>query len=190
MEETRNDLLTDLGLSGGDYPGLDQFVKGDHKYIRDLRINLRNTLESQHLGKKLALLVALTVAFNEGCRPLIGSFGAASQREGATDAELAETEAVASLLSTLNVYYRFKHFCSNKHYDTLQTGIKMTIMARPVLSKMHFELLSLVVSAVNGCETCVNSHEQSVRNEGGSQEMIFDAVRLGAVVKGLSIAFR
>jgi lipoyl-dependent peroxiredoxin subunit D len=189
MEETLNDLLADLGLPGTTSPALASFVAGEHKYIRDLRINLKNTLESPHLTKKLALLIALSVASNEGSLPLITAFSAAARKEGATEAEIAEAHAIASLLATLNVYYRFKHFSENKHYDTLQAGIKMTIMARPVLGKVVFELLSLVISAVNGCETCVNSHEKSVRHEGGTQELIFDAVRLGAVVKGLSVAF-
>jgi alkyl hydroperoxide reductase subunit D len=188
MEETRKDLLADLGLPEGRYGSLDAYVRGDHKYIRDLRINLKNTLESPHVGKKQAFLIALAVAVNEKNRPLTSSFTEAATREGATAAEVAEVHACASLLSTLNVYYRFKHFSENKHYDTLQAGIKMTIMARPVLGKLFFELISLVVSAVNGCETCVNNHEKSVRQEGGTQELIFDAIRLGATVKGLCVA--
>jgi lipoyl-dependent peroxiredoxin subunit D len=190
MQETRADLLSDLGLPDVSYASLNAFVTGDHKYIRDLRINLKNTLESQHFTRKQAFLIALAVAVNEKSARLVESFSLAARKEGASDAEVAEAHAVASLLSSLNVYYRFKHFVENKHYESLQAGIKMTIMARPVLGKVFFELLSLVVSAVNGCQTCVNSHEVAVRNEGGTQELIFDAVRLGAVVKGLCVALQ
>jgi len=188
MEETRKDLLTDLGLPEGSYPALTALVTGDHKYIRDLRINLKNTLESAHLGKKQAYLLALAVAANERSLHLASAFSALAKGEGATDPEIAEIYAVASLLATLNVFYRFRHFVDNKEYETMQAGIKMTIMARPVLSKMFFELTSLVVSAVNGCQTCVNSHEIAVRHEGGSRELIFDAIRLGAVILGLCVA--
>jgi lipoyl-dependent peroxiredoxin subunit D len=188
MEETKNDLLADLHLPAACYPVLDTFVKGDHKYIRDMRINLKNTIESQHFSKKEMYLIALAVAANEKNSILSESFSGSARTHGATEPEIAETFAVASLLSTLNVYYRFKHFSSNKNYEAKQAGIKMTIMARPVLGKVFFEMLSLVVSAVNGCETCVNNHEQSVRREGGTEEQIFDAVRLGSVVKGLSAA--
>ena len=90
--------------------------------------------------------------------------------------------------ATLNVYYRFRHFVKNTHYETLQTGIKMTIMARPVVGKMFFELLSLAVSPLHGWQTCVNSHQKSVRNEGATRGVVFDAIRLGPVVKGLSVA--
>jgi alkyl hydroperoxide reductase subunit D len=58
-------------------------------------------------------------------------------------------------------------------------------MMNPVLGKEVFELMSLVVSALNGCEMCVTSHEQSVLQHGGSESRIFEAVKLGAVIKGL-----
>lgn len=189
MEETRKDLLADLGLMDTTYPALNAFVAGDHKYIRDLRINLKNTLDAANLGgRKQAYLLALAVAANERSQHLCEDFAASAKKEGATDAEVAEVYAIASLLATLNVFYRFRHFADNKEYETMQAGIKMTIMARPVLSKMFFELTSLVVSAVNGCQVCVNSHEIAVRKEGGTQELIFDAIRLGAVVRGLCVA--
>lgn len=189
MEETKKDLLTDLGLGDGTYTSLEAFVKGDHKYIRDLRVNLKSALESPNLGgKKNAYLIALAVAVNERATSLIAAFTASALKEGATDAEIAETHACASLLASLNVFYRFRHFSTNKAYDDMQAGIKMTIMMRPVLGKQLFELIALVVSAVNGCEVCVSSHEIAVRKEGGSQELIFDAVRLGAVVRGLVVS--
>ncbi len=188
MEETRKDFLADLGISDGNFVSLDAYVKGDYKYIRDLRINLKNVLESPSLGgKKNAYLLALAVAVNERSLPLILAFTEQARKHGATDAEIAEMHAIASLLATNNVFYRFRHFSENKAYEQMPAGIKMTIMARPVTPKLFFELVSLAVSAVNGCEVCVNSHEKSVREQGGSQEMIFDAIRLAAVVRGLAV---
>ncbi|MDX2130079.1 MAG: carboxymuconolactone decarboxylase family protein [Chloroherpetonaceae bacterium] len=191
MEDTRKDFLTDLGLPiEGKFVGLDAFVKGDYKYIRDLRVNLKSMLELPNLGgKKNAALIALSVAVNERSDALTGVFTALSKTEGATEAEIAEVHAIASLLATNNVFYRFRHFSENKKYETLPAGIKMTIMARPTLPKMIFELISLAVSAVNGCEVCVNSHERSVREAGGTEEMIFDAIKLAAVVRGAVISF-
>lgn len=189
MEETRKDLLTDLGVPDVTFAGLDAYVKGDHKYIRDLRINLKNALQSPHFGgKKQAYLIALAVAVNERNNHLITAFSDLSRKEGATETEIAEIHANTSLLATLNVFYRFRHFSENKAYEEMPANIKMTIMARPVLGKVFFELVALAVSAVNGCEVCVRNHEKSVRTEGGSQEMIFDAIRLTAIVKGLSVA--
>jgi lipoyl-dependent peroxiredoxin subunit D len=190
MNETRTDLLTDLGLpTDKHYAGLDAFVKGDYKYIRDLRVNLKNTLESPNLGgKKNAYLIALAVAATDRNNVLIQAFTELSKKEGASEAEVGEIHAIASLLSSLNVFYRFRHFSPNKAYEDMPAGLKMTIMARPTMSKMFFELVSLVVSTINGCEVCVSSHEQAVRHEGGTEPMIFDAVRLGATVRALSVS--
>jgi len=79
---------------------------------------------------------------------------------------------------------------SHGNYQALPARIKMNIMARPVLGKELFELMSLAISAVNGCEACVNAHEASVRQLGASEARIFDAVRLASVVRGLSLIVR
>ena len=44
--------------------------------------------------------------------------------------------------------------------------IRMQIMGKPVPGKEFFELLSLAVSAINGCEMCVNAHEDSLIKPG------------------------
>ena len=59
-------------------------------------------------------------------------------------------------------------------------------MMKPVLGKELFELISLAVSAVNGCELCVNSHEASLIQLGSAEERIFDAVRIASVITSIS----
>jgi alkyl hydroperoxide reductase subunit D len=55
----------------------------------------------------------------------------------------------------------------------------------PVTGKEFFELVSLVISSVNGCEMCVSSHEQSVLQHGSSESKVFEAVKTGSIIKGL-----
>ncbi|RYY11999.1 MAG: hypothetical protein EON55_13170, partial [Alphaproteobacteria bacterium] len=59
-------------------------------------------------------------------------------------------------------------------------------MMNPVLGKEFFELLSLVVSSINGCEMCVTLHEKNLVGHGTEKQRIHDAVRLGAVIKSLT----
>ena len=94
--------------------------------------------------------------------------------------------ACASLLSANNVLYRFRHFVNKEKYNEIPARIKMNIMARPVSGKELFELISLAVSAVNGCEMCVKSHEQSLIELGTREERVFEAVRLAAVITSAS----
>lgn len=186
MIETKQDLLQDLHLpADAVYASLEAMVQGESAYLRDLRINLKNTLQSANLSLKEAYLLALAIAVNEKNAPLRESFTKLAAENGATEAEVAEIHACTSLLSVNNVFYRFRHFMKKESYQSKPAGIKMNIMVRPVMGKEFFELVSLAVSAVNGCEACVNSHEQSVLGHGAGEDRVFDTVRLAAVVKGL-----
>ncbi|GAB4022735.1 carboxymuconolactone decarboxylase family protein [Spirosoma koreense] len=191
MTTTQNETVTSLlglvGLSAeGQHPVLDSLAQTEHRYLRDLKINVGNVLNSsQTLSKKEALLLALAVAVNEKYQPLIDSLTAAAKQESTSEVEISETIACTSLLSTNNVFYRFRHFVGKDYYQQTQPGIRMSIMMNPALGKEFFELMSLVVSAVNGCELCVRSHEESVLKHGASEARVFDAIRLGSVIKGL-----
>ena len=187
QNETFNNLLADLQIP--DYvpsSNVEALLNVEARYIKDLKINVGNALNNtQHLSKKEALLIALAVAVNEKFDPLKLSFTTKAKEEGATDAEIAETIACTSLLNVNNVFYRFRHFIKKDFYNNQPAGIKMSIMMNPVLGKEFFELLSLAVSALNGCEMCVNSHEQSVLHQGSSESRVFEAVKTAAIIKGL-----
>ncbi len=186
MEETKQDLLKDLLLDpNAKYISLEAMVIGETKYLRDARINLKNVLNSPLFNLKEAYLLALSIAVNEKNHILIDSFTKLAKQNEATDAEVAEIHACTSLLNANNVFYRFKHFIKKDSYQTLPAGIKMNIMVNPVLGKEFFELVSLAVSAVNGCEMCVGSHEASLQKHGAAEQRIFDAVRLSAVVRAI-----
>ncbi|MGE5432613.1 MAG: carboxymuconolactone decarboxylase family protein [Syntrophomonadaceae bacterium] len=188
LQETKTDLLKDLKIDEGrKFNSLEAMVTGDTRYLRDLRINLKNTLNSENLSLKEAYLLALAIASNEKNEVLACAFTDYAKENGAAEGEIAEIHACASMLSVNNVLYRFRHFSKNETYNTMPAGIKMNVMLSPVLGKEFFELVSLAVSAVNGCESCVTSHEASVRNLGTSQQRIFDAIRLASVVRGLSV---
>ncbi len=191
LNETKIDLFKDIGISEDEiFENMEIMVAGDTRFLKDLRINLKNTLASENLNIKEAYFVALAVAVNEKHCVLIESFKSKAKLNGASDEELAEVFACASTLAVNNVFYRFKHFIksSNENYKSMSAGIKMNIMMNPVLGKELFELISLAVSAVNGCESCVNSHEVSVRKFGSSENRIFDAVRIASIVRGLCVA--
>jgi alkyl hydroperoxide reductase subunit D len=58
----------------------------------------------------------------------------------------------------------------------------MQIMMKPVTGKEFFELRSLTISAVKGCEMYVNAHEDSLIKLGTTEERIFDAIRIASLV--------
>jgi alkyl hydroperoxide reductase subunit D len=181
-------LLNDLGLKEEQVSEqLRLLAQTDARYLRDLKINISNALGAETLAKKEAYLLAYAVAVNEKNEVLQKAFAQSAANEGATDKELAEVVSCTSLLNANNVYYRFRHFMHEEFYNNAPAGIRMSIMANPVLGKEFFELVSLVVSALNGCELCVTSHEKTLVGQGTARQRIHDAVRLGAVIKSLAV---
>ena len=186
QNETFQNLLNELNIP--DYTpsaNAQALLQVNARYIRDMKINTSNVLSnSQHLNRKEALLLALGVAVNEKALFLQQGLTALSKDAGATDEEIAEIIACTSLMNTNNVFYRFRHFMQKDFYSNTPAGIKMSIMMNPVLGKEFFELVSLVISSINGCEMCVSSHEQSVLQHNSGESRILEAVKLGAVIKG------
>ncbi|WP_315815704.1 carboxymuconolactone decarboxylase family protein [Paraflavitalea speifideaquila] len=185
--ETFQNLVNDLGIPHYiPSANAQALLNVNARFIKDIKINTGNVLNnSQNLQRKEALLLALAVAINEKFDLLKESFATLAKEAGATEEEIAEITACTSLMNTNNIFYRFRHFMGRDFYNNQPAGIKMSIMMNPVLGKEFFELVSLVVSSINGCEMCVTSHEQSVLQHGSSEARVFEAVKLGAVIKGL-----
>jgi alkyl hydroperoxide reductase subunit D len=47
---------------------------------------------------------------------------------------------------------------------------------------------SLAVSAIKGCETCIQAHERVVLDGGMTEENVFDAVRIASTIHAAAIA--
>ncbi len=165
--------------------GVKLLAAADHKYLRDFKINVTNALKFATLSQKESYLLALAAAVNDQQPYFKEVFGALAKEAGATESEIAETYACVSLLSVNNVYYRFKHFVKKEVYQNMPAGIRMSIMMTPAMGKEFFELMSLAVSALNGCEMCVASHEESLIKMGAEPQRVFDAVRVVAMMRGM-----
>lgn len=186
MHETIQELLADLAIQP-EYTNatLQHLGAADSKYLRDLKLNVKAVLASEHLSAKETHLLALAVSSNNNKEILSNAFAAKAKEQGASDAEVADAQACASLLSANNVLYRFRHFVEKEAYNNAPARLRMNIMMNPVLGKEFFELVSLAVSAVNGCEMCVKSHEQSVLAAGSNENRIWDAIRIASIITSL-----
>ena len=159
--------------------------KGESRYLRDLKLNFNSTLTSEHLSTKECGLLGLSTAINNNNKPLTQFFTRYAEGQGATAADVAEAAGCASLLAANNVFYRFRHFTQKEKYTQIPARIRMTLMMKPVTGKEFFELMSLAISAVNGCEMCVNAHEDSLIKLAATEERIFDAVRIASLVTAM-----
>jgi alkyl hydroperoxide reductase subunit D len=161
---------------------LELLEKGESRYVRDLKLNFTSTLTSEHISAKECALLGLSTAINNNNKPLADYYTQYAEAQGATAADIAEAVGCASLLASNNVFYRFRHFTQKEKYTQIPARIRMQLMMKPVTGKEFFELMSLAISAVNGCEMCVNAHEDSLIKLGTTEERIFDAVRIASLV--------
>lgn len=183
--EAELELTAHLQLSNYENDSLSLLANGDKKYLKDLKLNLKSIAQSDFITAKDSALIGLACAVNEKNKVLVNYFTAVAKSQGADEEEISETIACASLLSSNNVLYRFRHFTQKEKYQQLPARIRMSIMMNPAMGKELFELVSLAVSAVNGCEMCVNAHEHSLIELGTSEERIFDAIKIASVVTSL-----
>lgn len=181
--EVIQEVLAIVGLEA-DYrnESLSLLEKGNSRYVRDLKLNLTSTLTSAHLSEKECALVALSIAVNNNNGVLTNFLERIALEKGATAEEIAEAAGCASLLALNNVFYRFRHFTGKEKYTQIPARVRMQLMSSPVTGKEFFELMSIAVSAVNGCEMCVNAHEKSILALGSTEERVFDAVRIGSII--------
>lgn len=152
---------------------------------RDLRLNLKRILEEGALDRDEALLALLAVATSLQEERLTAYARRRLQELEVSPEHIQEATESAAIMGMLNVYYRFRYMVGSEE-DYRAAGLRMTALARPVLGKERFEMLAFAVSVLNGCQSCVRSHEKVLRDAGVSADKVHDLARLAAVVKGLN----
>lgn len=159
-------------------------------FAKDVRLNISTLLKdtgSPGLNERQIALLAMAAA----CGARHGKLIRATQEAVSgvlTNEEIDVARGAASIMGMNNVYYRFLHLVGNDEYAKLPAKLRMNIIGNPGIDKTDFELLSLAVSAINGCGACVASHEKVVRKHGLAAEAVQSAVRIAAVMYAAAVA--
>lgn len=158
---------------------------------KDVKLNLKGAFKSTHLSEAQTYGIALACAYNEGYEPLIEAIKGDGLSAGALDdAVIEDAQAAAALMSMNNVYYRFRHMMGKESYDNMPARLRMTRMAKLSTDKVTFELFSIAVSAINGCEMCLQSHEATLTQHGASEDAIHDAIRIAAIIRSAAVSLK
>ncbi|HEV7239145.1 MAG TPA: carboxymuconolactone decarboxylase family protein [Thermoanaerobaculia bacterium] len=154
---------------------------------KDIKLNLQSVLQpgaltpAQRWGVAIASAVA---ARNVALRDALIA-DAASEVGGEV---IDDAVAAAALMAMNNVYYRFRHLVGKPSYSQMPARLRMQRIAKPLTNKADFELFCLAVSAINGCEMCIRSHEEVVLKGGLSEDQVHDAVRIAATVNAAALS--
>ncbi len=153
----------------------------------DIKLNLGAVLSGGTLGAAQRWGVALAAAAAARHPELRDAIAVEARRE-ASAAVVDDALAAAALMAMNNVYYRFRHIIDKPSYGEKPARLRMNRMVKPASTRVDFELFSLAVSAINGCETCVRAHEKVVLDGGLTEDQVHDAVRIAAVIHAAAVA--
>lgn len=159
-------------------------------YAKDIRINMASILTtdgSPDLTQKQILAIALSSAYATRNAKLISALHNEANSH-LNEEEIGAAKSAATIMGMNNVYYRFTHAMQDKSYATMPAKLRMTVIANSGTDNNSFELNCLAVSAINGCEKCMNAHAMQLEQKGINKLAIQSAVRIASVVNAAALA--
>ncbi len=154
---------------------------------RDVKLNLQSVLQGGTLSPEQMWGVAVACAIATR-NPLLRDAILADAAKAVSPAVVEDGVAAAAIMAMNNVYYRFRHVIEKPEYSQKPARLRMNRLVRPATNKTDFELFCLAVSAINGCEACMRSHEKVVLEGGLTEDQVHDAVRVAAVLHSAAVA--
>jgi alkyl hydroperoxide reductase subunit D len=155
---------------------------------RDIKLNLQSVLTESTLSVPQRWGVAVASAATSRNVRLQAAVIADARAAGVDATVVEDALAAAALMAMNNVYYRFRHLVGNSNYTHKPARLRMNRMVKPAGAKVDFELFSLAASAINGCGTCMESHERVVIAGGLSEDQVHDAVRIAATFQAAAVS--
>jgi len=154
-------------------------------YAKDLKLNLSSLMREEVLSPVRRYGALLAAALASGNTTLIKAV--TEEAEGFLSAsELENVRAANAMMAMTNIYYRFLHMAKDAEYSRMAAGLRMQVIGKPPADKTDFELYSLVVSSVNGCEFCVAAHDAELKKAGLSHAEIQASIRIAATVHAVA----
>ena len=154
------------------------------EYAKDIKLNLGSVLsEEGAAGLTLSQInqIALGSAYATKNSAVIDAV--LDEVAGSlSEIEVNAVKAATTIMAMNNVYYRFIHLNSDKDFATMPANLRMNVMANPGIPKVDFELISLAVSAIEGCGMCIDSHVRELVKHGVSKQGVQSSIRIAATI--------
>lgn len=160
---------------------------GEH--AKDIKLNLGSVLTEEgapDLKQNQIYGIALASAYATKNAAVIAAVLHEAQTLSAE--EIHAAKAAVTIMAMNNIYYRFTHLVSDKEIIKLPAKLRMNVIGQPGIAKADFEMMSLAVSAINGCGMCMDAHVHEVSKAGVSKIGIQSAVRIAAVINAAAQA--
>lgn len=156
------------------------------EYAKDQKLNLGSLTRSTELSEQQLWGALLASAAATRNAKVIAEI-AEEAKEHLSEEAVEAAYGAATVMAMNNVAYRAKGWLGDD-YANVKFGLRMNIISKPGVEKADFELWSLAVSAINGCEHCAVAHANTVREEGVTKEQVWEAVKVAGVVQAVAQA--
>jgi alkyl hydroperoxide reductase subunit D len=154
-------------------------------YAKDLRLNLGSVIGDSPLPEQQLWGTVLACAIASRSAVVLCELEPEARGRLSATAYTAAKSAAAMMAMT-NVFHRTRHLLSDPEYGTLRAGLRMNVLGDPGVAKADYELWCLAVSAVNGCGSCLDTHERALRRAGVTRETVQAAIRIAAVLQAVA----
>ena len=165
---------------------IDNLRSGLPEYAKDQKLNLGSLTRSTELSEQQLWGTLLACAAATRNDTLLAEVSEEAKEHLSAEAFEAALGS-ATVMAMNNVAYRAKHFLGDD-FANIKFGLRMNIIGKPGVEKADFELWSMAVSTINGCENCVVAHDKVVREEGLTKEQVWEAVKIAAVIQAVAQA--
>lgn len=156
------------------------------EYAKDQKLNLGSLTRSTELSEQQLWGALLASAAATRNAKVIAEI-AEEAKEHLSEEAVEAAYGAATVMAMNNVAYRAKGWLGDD-YANVKFGLRMNIISKPGVEKADFELWSLAVSTINGCEHCAVAHANTVREEGVTKEQVWETVKVAGVVQAVAQA--
>jgi alkyl hydroperoxide reductase subunit D len=158
-------------------------------YAKDIKLNLSSLLagtEPIALDGLQIVALALAAAYATRHKTVIQLLEGLAKQEALTHEAINAVKAAVSIMAMNNVYYRSVHWIHGDTYVKLPANLRMQILQKHGVSQKDFELYCVVVSAMNGCERCLDSHVSALEKGGLGTVEIQYTLRIASVMQAFA----
>jgi alkyl hydroperoxide reductase subunit D len=155
-------------------------------YAKDLALNLGSLASETLRNEQQKWGVFVASAHAVGTPTVVKAIEAAAAEAGFTEDAKTAAKTAAAIMGMNNIYYRALHLMQNHEYRHLPARLRMNVLANPGVPKDDFELWALAVSAINGCGSCLDAHEATLKKHEVPATAVQAALRIASVVHAVS----
>ena len=166
---------------------LDSLMETIPSYATDLKLNFSTVVRQQTDLSEQQLWGTVVACAMASRNEYLTAAALEEAANHLTPQALDAARGASAIMGMNNIFYRFLHLSSNEKYATMRAGLRMNVIRTHGTDQLDFELWCIAVSAINGCGSCVDSHEKVLKEKGFSEERILAAVRIASVLHAIAV---